>query len=53
MERCEDCWYFDEHPFIRENDWTSYCMMTDKETDYDNKACNAFRMRTFIEEVFE
>ena len=22
---CEVCIYFDEHPFIRESDWTDYC----------------------------
>lgn len=22
---CEICIYFDEHPFIREGDWTDYC----------------------------
>jgi hypothetical protein len=22
---CEICIYFDEHPFVREGDWTDYC----------------------------
>ena len=22
---CKICIYFDEHPFIREGDWTDYC----------------------------
>ena len=53
MEICGDCRYFVKYPFVRENDRTSYCMITDNETKYDNEACNAFKMQTFIEEVFE
>lgn len=43
MKTCESCRHFDEHPFIRENDWTSYCMLTDNITTHD-ETCNAYEL---------
>lgn len=55
MKTCELCKHFDMHPFIREGDYTSYCMITDKEIEYDDKACNAFEIEEYIyiEELFQ
>lgn len=41
MHICEDCVHFDQHPFIRDGIYDSYCMITDKKTTEEN-SCNAF-----------
>lgn len=40
---CEDCEYFNEHPFIREGDNTDYCDLTDKEVDAYQNICDRFK----------
>lgn len=46
MADCETCKYFDLHPFIRENDWDSWCDFHNKklkDIGYEDKAfCNVY-----------
>ena len=37
MVCCEECRFFEWHPFIREGDWTCYCGASDLAVDpYDS-----------------
>ena len=42
MDCCENCKYFDLHPFIREGDWTCYCTAKDTTADPNDFPCEEF-----------
>lgn len=38
---CEECKYFDEHPFVREGDFRNFCKLTNEQV-YAEDICEDF-----------